>query len=497
MGWIKRFIPLIPLTLALLASCNKGTGSSVDCELRHLVQTRGILNAPTINRELPKISDPKAQLGMQLFFSKVLSGKLDTACASCHHPVLGGGDGLALSVGVDASDPDILGLGRFHHPGAPHYDGGPTVARNAPTTFNIGLWDQVLFHDGRVESIGKTPGRNGGDQLGIETPDSVYAEADRYAGNNLVAAQAQFPMTAFEEMRGYANEGELHPAAYRAQLQQRLGGYGEGGGTLAVNAWLAAFRYAYEQPTANAPELVTFAHIIEAIGEYQRSQVFIDSPWQRWLSGDNNALDEPAKRGAQLFFQDYTAGGAQCYQCHQGNFFTDEQFHVLAVPQVGRGKGDGQYGNHDFGRQRVSGQPRDKYAFRTPSLLNVEVTGPWGHSGAYDSLEGMVRHHLDPKQAVLQFDYDALPDSLQTQHSAENTQAALDQLERNQAQGYSPLDSVQLSDDQVSDLLAFLKSLTDPCVKDRACLQDWIPDPSTLVRDPLLLIARDHQGNLL
>jgi cytochrome c peroxidase len=65
-------------------------------------------------------------------------------------------------------DPDLLGLGRQHESGLAN------VPRNAPTTFNIVLWDQVLFHDGRVESLGKTPGRHVADGQGIRTPDEAY-----------------------------------------------------------------------------------------------------------------------------------------------------------------------------------------------------------------------------------------------------------------------------------------------------------------------------------
>ena len=68
-------------------------------------------------------------------------------------PGLRRGDDLALPIGISADQPALLGLGRSREGGNPH----PNVPCNAPTTFNIALWDQVLFHDGRVESLGKTP----------------------------------------------------------------------------------------------------------------------------------------------------------------------------------------------------------------------------------------------------------------------------------------------------------------------------------------------------
>ncbi|HBC20167.1 MAG TPA: cytochrome-c peroxidase, partial [Alcanivorax sp.] len=115
--------------------------------------------------------------GMQLFFSKGLGGDLDSACVSCHHPMLGGGDDLSLSIGVEAVQPDLLGPGRLHLSTGTHFDGGPTVPRNAPSTFNIVFYDEVLFHDGRVESLDKTAGLNGAGG-GIRTPDSAFGVAD-------------------------------------------------------------------------------------------------------------------------------------------------------------------------------------------------------------------------------------------------------------------------------------------------------------------------------
>jgi cytochrome c peroxidase len=105
--------------------------------------------------------------------------------------------------------------------------------------------------------------------------------------------------------------------------------------------------------------------------------VFVDTPVKRFIAGDDSALSGDAKLGALLFY-----GEAGCGGCHSGNFFTDEAFHVVSMPQVGRGKGNnGVNGNDDFGRFRESGVEADRYAFRTPSLINTAVTGPWGHAG--------------------------------------------------------------------------------------------------------------------
>ena len=84
----------------------------IDVTLQALIEREGLLGDAAFNRTLPQISDPLAQLGKQLFFTKSLGGEQDSACVSCHHPLLGGADDLVLPVGVGALNPDLLGLGR-------------------------------------------------------------------------------------------------------------------------------------------------------------------------------------------------------------------------------------------------------------------------------------------------------------------------------------------------------------------------------------------------
>ncbi|HJP36572.1 MAG TPA: cytochrome c peroxidase, partial [Gammaproteobacteria bacterium] len=62
----------------------------LDIELFQLITALGLTGDPAAGRDLPSIDDPIPQLGMKLFFSKSLGGGFDTACVSCHHPLLGG-----------------------------------------------------------------------------------------------------------------------------------------------------------------------------------------------------------------------------------------------------------------------------------------------------------------------------------------------------------------------------------------------------------------------
>lgn len=470
---MTRLSPILGVGLVCLLAmpaCRKTDASVVyDAELQALIADLGLDGDPVDGRLIPAISDPLSQLGRDLFFSRSLGGNFTAACASCHHPNLGGGDALSLPIGVDAIDPLVLGPGRAHDPGATHFDGGPTVPRNSPTTFNLALWSDTLFWDGRIQTV---PG-------GIATPDGTdLATPDPLAGASLASAQARFPVTSAEEMRSHAFEAGQDNTTLRDHLRARLGNFGVGTGEVAED-WLTRFRTVFSDPVAPADQVVTFEGVAEAIASYENSQVFVDSPWSRYVQGDEDAIGESARRGALLFLRQPAAGGFGCVSCHSGDFFTDEGFHAVGFPQIGRGKGDlNRLGgtDGDLGRARETGAFADRFAFRTPSLLNVEVTGPWGHAGAFTTLEDTVRYHLDPAAGFAAYDPGVLVPGMQLDGLLVNTQEALEHLLLMQVQGDSllPRDLV-FGEQQVADLVAFLRSLTDPRVKDPAEMEPWIP----------------------
>ncbi len=479
---IARLTLFIWVLLTACQPMETDDSGTTNGRLRTIINARNLTGDPSLGRDLPDITDPIAQLGMNLFFTQALSGTGDAACVSCHHPLLGGDDGLPLSIGVDADDPALMGPGRTHPEGA-------LVARNAPSTFNSALWDEVMFWDGRVESLGKTPLKNGDDGQGISTPDRMFNFPDLDAGANLVEAQSRFPVIADVEMRGsdFGGSGS-NGTDIRDALAAILGNYGDGEGHLAQNDWLAQFQIAFNSD-GNAEELISYATIAHAIGEYERSQVFVDSAWKAYVQGDDGAISESAKRGAILFF-----GQADCASCHAGDFFTDEQFYVTAVPQIGHGTIPN---DDDWGRYAHSDEEADRYAFRTPTLLNVEVTEPYGHDGAYQTLEAMVRHMLNPETAVSTYDYTQFDSSIRTVNSETHTQSALAQLLHNRANGVKTIVNKELTDDEIADMVNFLLTLTDPCVKDPACLAPWLPDDSLPDPDGLRLMVVDQYGNKL
>lgn len=467
MDWTRTcFILSLGVFSSAACNSNDNPGTATDVALRGLIGAQQLTGDPAEGKDLTSIDEPLAQLGRKLFFNKSLGGDLDTACVSCHHPVLGGGDGLAQSIGVGADEPDLLG------PGRTHADGDLTVPRNAPTTFNLALWEDGLFWDSRVQML---------EDGSIRTPDSAPDVADPDAGESLSAAQARFPVTSQEEMRGFEFALDGTNDELRAALEDRLADEG---------LWGAEFEAVFGTPE------ITYARIAEAMGAYEDSQVFTDTPWRAYVKGNLDAIDESAKRGALLFFRTIEEGGADCASCHSGDFFTDEGFHAICAPQVGRGKGDGFSETNDFGRARETDDRNDRFAFRTPTLLNVAATGPYLHSGAYAELTDVVRLHLDPLAASESFDPSSVPDAA-SEDFERNTREMIDFLEVSGRGIPSFEDPIEMTDEEVGDLVAFLETLTDPCVLDRECLSPWIADPEIDDVDGRLLVAIDQDRNPL
>jgi cytochrome c peroxidase len=452
----------IAFMLALTAC---GGSDELDDELRLLASYHGLTGNPIVNAGIQHsdLESPKAQLGKFLFFSKNLSGKGDVSCATCHHPFLGGDDDLPLSIGVDAIDEDSLGIERALS------EGIVLVPRNAPTTFNSSLWRQKLFHDGRVERL------NPIEELvsKISTPDEEFGDIDPLA-TDLLQAQAGFPVTSEHEMRSnYLDRGSNH--ALRLNLERKmieavkLSTIEKDG----KGSWEGLFRNAYADHVSSTAELVTFARIRDSLADYQRTQVFVDTPWKKYLEGQSSALNKSAKRGAILFFKSQKQGGADCVSCHSGDFFTDEGFHNIAMPQIGFGK---ELNGNDRGRYLRSGVLEDQYRFRTPSLINVTETAPYGHTGAYRDLKSTVEHHLSPATAIDRFDFenpDLLKLGILMDSSEKWTRRALDVYKR-----YDDTARVRLrlSDEKIADLLEYLQHLTDECVTKESCLQKWVPN---------------------
>ena len=422
----------------------------------------------------------KVELGRLLFFDKILSGNRNTSCATCHHPQHATSDGVALGFGEGAR-----GLGPNRRPGASHSTAvHERVPRNSPALFNLGAREfRAMFHDGRVEQDPK-----GYYEGGFITPARWKLPQGL---ENLLAAQAMFPVTSPTEMAGHKGENEIAdakalnraagPQGVWELLAQRL---------RAVPVYVKAFRRAFPRQIKSAGD-ITFVHAANAIAAFEATAFRADgSPFDRYLRGTYK-LKKQARAGMKLFY-----GVARCADCHSGKFQTDHEFHAIAMPQIGPGKSDGtdaSYWNatgiqafvEDHGRGRVTSRTKDDYRFRTPSLRNVELTGPWGHAGSYDKLEDVIRHHLAPVESLNQYrapqgllppmgrvmELSARRDRMRHTYLTPSRQqgfARRDTWVQSQASlrekiaGANELARVELSRREIRQLVAFLKALTDP-----------------------------------
>lgn len=427
--------------------------TALDRTLRSTLAEQGI----TTLDPGPTPDAAKVALGQMLFFDKELSGNRDTSCATCHQPNLGTGDQLPLAVGTGG------------HGMAPERIRGAMrmmVPRNATELFNRGApeW-RTMFWDGRLRIA-----EDGSFIHPVEFDTPLPEGLD-----NILAAQAMFPVTSRAEMRGDPKDFDSHgltnevgstgeydlQAVWRA-LMARL---------LAIPEYLELFKAAY--PDTPVEEL-GFQHAANALAAFQIDAfTLLDSPWDRYLAGDAAALSDEAKQGALLFY-----GRAGCSQCHSGNLLTDQQFHNLAVPQFGPGKGR-QNAYVDLGHARESQDLEDRFTFRTPPLRNVTLTGPWMHNGAYATLEEAFRHHLNAEVWCEQYDYEQLPADIRSDLVVKSA-AMAEIIER-----VDPLaaEAPALTDAEIDQIMAFLEALTDPAAAD---LSHVIPEvvPSGLpVRD--------------
>lgn len=406
------------------------------------------LPAPALDSEYQQPSDAQVELGRVLFFDKELSGNRNISCATCHSPLIATVDGLSTNIGTGGQGLSVLrDAGNF-----PPLDFDPQGrgARNMTPLFNLGHEQFTkLFWDGRIEVDPNVP-------QGFATP---AGDDLPFGFDNQLAALSIFAETDIQEMLGevgtneLADAGQIHPQLnVWAGLVTRL---------KAIPEYVQMFKSAFP---GGGSEKVTIVRIGTAIGAFQAEAFRSDnSPFDRYLRDEADAMSESAKRGADLFY-----GSAGCSACHEGVFQTDHDFHAIGVPQIGPGFGAGPSGREDFGREGFTGDPEDRYRFRTPSLRNTALTGPWGHNGAFSTLRGIVEHHLDPENSLDNYDpsqivmppRDDLDElDLIAFNDSTVTQAIKDAIDE-------LLPSPALTSEQFDDVMNFLNALTDPSAGD-------------------------------
>ena len=282
---------------------------------------------------LPDVEPPPerlVELGKKLFFDRRLSINNTLSCAMCHIPEQGFAQNqLATPVGLE----------------------GRVLKRNSPSLLNV-RYRRLLFHDGREYSL----------------VNQVWSPllSEREMGNLSIG----MVISRLTELDSYAVE-----------FAEILGDI----------------------------DAVTIG---EALAAYQQSLIAGDSPFDRWYFGnDDRAVAEPVKRGFSLFLE---KGCAACHQVGDNSaLFTDHGFHntgigyersmsvkpgqrtirltdTVTIQTDVRFEGDV---HNDLGRYEVTGEPDDRWRYRTPGLRNVALTSPYMHDGSISSLREVLEFY--------------------------------------------------------------------------------------------------------
>jgi cytochrome c peroxidase len=338
---------------------------------------------------VPEPSPASVALGRLLFWDPVLSGNRDVACATCHHPDFAYADGRDLSLGTSA-----VGLG----PARKDVSNGriPVVKRNSPTVLNTAF--NGLDRGRRRRASGRTP----------EALDP--ANAPMLWDNRIrsLEAQALEPLKSREEMRGdaYAEAAAVETVLARLRANPE---------------YVRLFKEAFGADTS-----IDATHLGQAIAAFERSLVAMNSPYDRFLAGDRNALTAEQRRGLEAFDR------AGCDRCHEGTMFSDFELHAEGVRENPR-------------LQEPDAGTRG-YRFRTPSLRNVALTAPYMHNGMLATLEDVLRF------------YD--------RGRSENPAVTAGRGRGNGGDGAARLAGqfvrvADMTDSEMRDIVAFLESLTD------------------------------------
>jgi cytochrome c peroxidase len=385
----------------------------------------------TLTRRLGRpLDEPLANIGRLLWFDTVTGLNGDNTCAGCHSPTNGFGDSQPIAIGIDNNG--VVGPDRS----------GPRNMRRAPMVLNTAFFPSLMWN-ARFSSVSGDPFDNSAG-FAFPPPEGLSLSAEPH----LLVAQAFIPPTERTEVAGFDFPGDND--AIRAEVVRRLN---------AAPAYRQLFGRVFPAVRHGGP--ITVEMFARAIAEFEFTLTFADAPIDRYGRGDVAALDPSEKRGALLFF-----GRAGCISCHStsgtsNEMFTDFKEHAIAVPQlvprVTNNQFDGPGATEDFGREDFTGNPADRYAFRTPSLRNVAVEAAYMHDGAFTSLAAAIRHHLNARASLLAYNPTSQrlpPDLTGPTGPLAPLLDALDPLLAN---------PIVLTDSEFDDLVAFVRdALLDP-----------------------------------
>jgi len=395
-----------------------------------------------------KITEAKRYLGKQLFhdpvrtarilpeFDGVLATKQTASCASCHMGEAASKAGTLLNFAVGGEGRAYTdAAGNFVPRRRPHSDILPQL-RQTPLFPGDSLVDAIPTLTDVYEFAVGSPAR------GRKLPDpGRLLRTGRLDALDSVARNAPGAIgAAFNNrllMGGFAGEpddapGGLNPFGFPAQESVALLLLDahrmldlESAELAKIPVYRALFRTAFPDEAAQAPgctphlppatgdcdALINDITVLRATATFLRTTVTRDTPWDRFLAGDNGALTVEQRRGARLFFTSARNGGAGCYPCHSGPMlnkqvndpdvtgagqFVEENFYNLGLADhplqaLNRAaRNDPNF--RDDGRREITGRDSDAFKFRTLTLRQLKDARFFFHNGSFTTVKEVVRY---------------------------------------------------------------------------------------------------------
>ncbi|MAT10707.1 MAG: cytochrome-c peroxidase [Rhodopirellula sp.] len=272
----------------------------------------------------------KIELGRQLYFDRRLSVNNTVSCADCHHPDDSYGRGTRFGVGIN----------------------GQMGGRNSPVSFNR-ILSKAQFWDGRAGSLEEQA-------IGPIANPIEMGNTHQNAVKTLMAIEGyrlQFDEI-FEEGTTIQNVGKAI-ATFERTLVTLPSAYD-------LYEPVLSLRKAFGEDLDD----------LEALKE--DDPVLFENYTSKLKQSQSNPMSESARRGREIFF---TTKG-RCSACHVGANLADEKYHNLGVGM--------EADEPDLGRFAVTKQQVDRGAFKTPTIRNVTLTGPYMHDGSMETLEEVV-----------------------------------------------------------------------------------------------------------
>ncbi|MEM9991855.1 MAG: cytochrome c peroxidase [Bacteroidota bacterium] len=351
------------------------------------------------------ITAEKVALGQLLYHEaslgvkpKLGEGMQTYSCASCHFAAAGFQAGTAQGIGDGGIGIGARGDARGK---APNYAPSEIDVQpiRTPSAMNA-AYQELMLWNGQFGAVGANVGTE--EYWGEGTPIEVNELGYQGLETQAIAGMGVHRMDCTEEMMRVMGYDALFDAAF---------------------------------PDVPVAERYNLEHAGLAMAAFERTLLANQAPFQKWLAGNSNAMNNREKRGAVLFF-----GKANCVSCHNNPALSTMEFHALGMGNLDDAKAtvfnvSGTESAH-LGRGGFTRNPMDNYKFKVPQLYNLKDSPFYGHGATFRDLESVVRYKNEAQP--------------------ENADVPTTQL----ATQFRPLN---LSDQEIQDLVAFLEdALYDP-----------------------------------